>query len=134
MRKLHLKSIGLLALVSGSLAPAGVLLAQESGTADTERAPDETDAKLLSEQARLDERTRQAVRDLLVNLEDFEAEELRVEVESGIVTLYGRVGTAADRHIATDFVTELRGVLGVINMLEITPGLERGVDTLPPPD
>jgi hypothetical protein len=81
--------------------------------------------------AELDARIASAVRELLMNDPDVQVEDLRVEVQDGIVTLYGRAGRVPDRTLAGSHVDAVRGVQGVVNLIEIVPGVQRGVEIIP---
>lgn len=84
-------------------------------------------------QAEMDERIAQEVRELLVNDPDINVEDLRVQVQDGIVTLHGRVGRAPYKHLAGGHASRPRGVRGVVNSIDVVPGLKQGVEDLPPP-
>lgn len=55
--------------------------------------------------------------------------DLQVVVQDGIITLKGRVATYAEKHIAARGADDVRGSQGVVNAIEVVPGLR---ETVPP--
>jgi osmotically-inducible protein OsmY len=49
--------------------------------------------------------------------------DLQVVVQDGIVTLHGRVANSADKHIAARYAKDVRGARGVVNVIDVVPGL-----------
>jgi hypothetical protein len=80
-------------------------------------------------QAAVDSGTRKAVERALADDPDVEIRNLQVVVEEGIVTLHGRVGTPAEKHLAGRRADDIQGAKGVVNVLEVMPGLELGAET-----
>jgi osmotically-inducible protein OsmY len=81
----------------------------------------------------LDARVEREIRELLESEPDVHVQGLLVEVQNGIVTLYGRVGSGAEKHLASSYSGSVRGAEGVVNLIEVVPGLEKGVEIVPPP-
>ena len=72
-----------------------------------------------------DDRIREDVRNLLISDPDTRIFDLAVEVQSGIVTLYGRVGTSAEKHLAARYAGDVLGVAGVVNAIKVQPVLRQ---------
>ncbi|MCL5959090.1 MAG: BON domain-containing protein [Chloroflexi bacterium] len=67
-----------------------------------------------------DEDIRNDVQDSLVVDSWVNADEIDVEVESGVVTLTGTVGTKTEKRAAGDNAWDTPGVLDVINDIKVT--------------
>ena len=44
-------------------------------------------------------------------------------MKNGIVTLNGRVLTSAEKHLATRYAGDVQGVVGVVTLISVQPGL-----------
>jgi osmotically-inducible protein OsmY len=104
----------------------------DSGTVDAnEEATEDGDAAEELFQTRADERIADEVRKLLMNDPKVQIDDLQVDVEGGIVTLEGRVGSIAERQLAGGHAGAVPGVQGIANLLRVAPDLKRGA---PPPE
>jgi osmotically-inducible protein OsmY len=68
-----------------------------------------------------DDRIWEEVNERLTEDEDVNATDIEVKVESGIVTLTGRVGSRREKRRAEDVAGSVRGVIDVMNALRISP-------------
>lgn len=78
-----------------------------------------------------DEAIRRQVIDALRKDPHVNVADLEVEVQDGVITLYGRVATSAEKHLAARKADDVRGARGVVNVIDSTPGLRA---TVPPGD
>lgn len=92
-----------------------------------ERGSSATDYGRMGDERRaaIDRDLRQAVRDLLRDKDNVAVSGLKIEVDRGVVTLHGVVGTAAEKHLASRYVQDVVGVQGVVNALIVDAGLQR---------
>ena len=81
-------------------------------------------------QAEVDEMIRVSVVRVLTDDPQLEIVDLDVAVDRGTITLYGRVATPAEKHLAARYADDVIGSQGVVNALKVIPGLDR----LTPPD
>jgi len=70
---------------------------------------------------RADERIWEDVNERLTEDEDVNATDIEVKVESGVVTLSGRVGSRPEKRRAEDIADSVRGVNDVMNALRVAP-------------
>ena len=120
----RLLACGLLAVAAG--VTAGHKERDAPPDAMAEGAGNGGDPKALQSSA--DERVRREVRAALTPTPNLEIRDLRVEVQEGTVTLYGYVGSPAEKHLASRFADDVPGSRGVVNVLEVVPG--PGPDTV----
>ena len=76
-----------------------------------------------------DEAIRREVRRRLEKDPHVNVADLEVVVQDGVITLHGRVATNAEKHIAARGADDVRGSQGVVNAIEVVPGLR---ETVPP--
>jgi hypothetical protein len=110
-------------IVIAALA-ASPAAANDAGPADAgdERAAGAVTAPTQT-QAELDARIRRRVESVLGRDPDAVVQELRVEVQAGIVTLYGKAPTPADKQLAGRYADDVPGTVGVVNGIDVVPGL-----------
>lgn len=51
--------------------------------------------------------------------------ELEVRVDDGIANLSGQVARSAEKHLASRYANDVPGVQGVVNLIEVVPGLRQ---------
>ncbi len=64
------------------------------------------------------------VAEMLTAKENVSVLGLVVNVEGGIVTLEGRVATSAEKHLASRYSQNVKGVQGLVNAIIVKPKLE----------
>jgi hyperosmotically inducible protein len=79
----------------------------------------EMDIRLLHTDIRTDEEIANAVRTILHWTVSLSEEAVKVQVEKGWVTLRGEVDSAYQSHVATRTISQMRGVTGVSNLIQI---------------
>jgi hyperosmotically inducible protein len=79
----------------------------------------EMDVRLLDTDVRTDEEIANAVRTILHWTVGLGEEAVKVQVEKGWVTLCGEVDCAHQSQIATRTISQMRGVTGVSNLIQI---------------
>jgi hypothetical protein len=126
------------AICAGLCLGAAIALAPSAGAAP---AADQDETRQAAEKTR-DAGSRAAAlsggadaairREVLQRLETdphVNVADLEVVVQDGIITLHGRVATHAEKHIAARGADDVRGSQGVVNAIEVVPGLRK---TVPP--
>ena len=76
-------------------------------------------------QAAGDSQVRRAVEAKLIADPDVNVRDLQVEVQDGVVTLYGQVDAPAEKHLAARYADDIQGVEGVVNGIDVVPALGR---------
>jgi hyperosmotically inducible protein len=79
----------------------------------------ELDVRLLHSDVRTDEEVANAVRAIMHWTVGLSEEAVKVQVEKGWVTLSGEVDWAYQSHVATRTISQMRGVTGVSNLIQI---------------
>jgi hyperosmotically inducible protein len=79
----------------------------------------ELDVRLLHSDVRTDEEVANAVRAIIRWTVGLSEEAVKVQVEKGWVTLSGEVDWAYQSHAATRTISQMRGVTGVSNLIQI---------------
>jgi hyperosmotically inducible protein len=79
----------------------------------------ELDVRLLHSDVRTDEEVANAVRAIIRWTVGLSEEAVKVQVEKGWVTLSGEVDWAYQSHVATRTISQMRGVTGVSNLIQI---------------
>jgi osmotically-inducible protein OsmY len=105
---------GLLVLPAG--AGAGPDRAETAETRPEETAPAE---------ANVDAAIRESVVRVLTDAPKLDIVGLDVAVDRGIISLTGRVATPAEKHLAARHADDVVGSQGVVNGLEVVPGLRQ---------
>jgi len=123
---IHAKGLVWAGMVTAALtASATALQAQVSTSKQNGQAMRQTDSPTMSDQNIAD-----AVRDELILDHAVPAHEIDVSIDSGIVTLQGTVSNILAKDRATRIAETVKGIRGVVNLIEVDPVVELSGSTL----